>query len=60
MEMKGQLRAPAALSPENNTRPHWTGGWVSPRTSLDVVKKRHISWPNRDFNPGRSSAQPYQ
>jgi hypothetical protein len=30
---------------------HWLGGWVGPRTDLDVVAKRKIPSPCRDSNP---------
>jgi len=36
MEMSGQLQAPAALPPVSS----WIGGWVVPRVSQDVVKRK--------------------
>jgi hypothetical protein len=37
----GQFHAPAALPPGERARgTHWQGGWVSPGTDLDDVKKR--------------------
>jgi len=37
---------------------HWIGGWVHPRTSLDVLEKWYISWLSREWSPGSSSPQP--
>jgi hypothetical protein len=34
------------------TRTHWLGGWVGSRADLDAVKKRKISFPCREANPG--------
>jgi hypothetical protein len=34
----------AALALRNNTGTCWTGGWESPRASLDVSEKRQISF----------------
>jgi hypothetical protein len=36
--------------------PHWIGGWVGLRDSLDAVKKRK-SCPCRESNPGRPALQ---
>jgi hypothetical protein len=36
---------------EKNTGTHWTGGWMSPRTDLDVVAKRKIM-PCQESKPG--------
>jgi hypothetical protein len=32
---------------------HWMGGWVGPRTGLDVVEKRKVALLCRESNPGR-------
>jgi len=44
MEVNGQFHAPAALPP-GKVPPgtHWIGGWVGPRTGLDMVLKRKVS-----------------
>jgi hypothetical protein len=49
MEVSGQLHAPAALLPgkERALGTHWIGGWVCPRTVLDVVKRK-IPSPRRE------------
>jgi len=38
MEVSGQLHAPDCFTPRQD--PHWIGGWVGPRASLDMVAKR--------------------
>jgi hypothetical protein len=41
MEVGGQLRALATLpSKEKTPGTHYTGGWVGPRTGLDVTEKK--------------------
>jgi hypothetical protein len=52
MEVSGQLHTSAALPPGNSPGAHWTGGWVDPRASLDIMKKRKVLllW---DLKPGR-------
>jgi hypothetical protein len=30
---------------------HWLGGWVGPRTGLDMVSKKEIPSPRRESNP---------
>jgi hypothetical protein len=35
----------------------WIGGWVGPRTGLEVVEKRNI-FPCRQSNPGRPARSP--
>jgi len=43
MEISGQLHAPAALTARERAHgTHWIGGWVGPRSSLDMVAKRKI------------------
>jgi hypothetical protein len=37
---------------------HWIGGWVGPRTVLDVVVKRKIPSPHRESNPRTPIVQP--
>jgi hypothetical protein len=37
---------------------HWIGGWVGPRTVLDVVVKRKIPSPRRESNPRTPIVQP--
>jgi hypothetical protein len=42
MEVSGQLYVPAALpTGERDSGTHWIGGWVGPRTGLDVVVKKN-------------------
>ena len=36
--------APAALPLGKNPGTHWMGGWVDPRTGLDIMEKMKISW----------------
>jgi hypothetical protein len=55
MKVSGELQAPAALSPEKRVPlNHWilVGGWVGPRSSLDVLEERKVSFPRRDPNSG--------
>jgi len=40
MEASGQLRAPTTLSSGRGSQSYYTGGWVGPRASLDIVDKR--------------------
>jgi hypothetical protein len=37
---------------------HWTGGWVSPRASLDTGDRRKILCPCRGSNPDHPVVQP--
>jgi hypothetical protein len=37
---------------------HWIGGWVGPRTVLDVVVKRKIPSPCQELNPRTLIIQP--
>jgi hypothetical protein len=37
---------------------HWIGGWMGPRTVLDVVVKRKIPSPRRESNPRTPIVQP--
>jgi len=40
VEVSDQLHTPAAFTPgERASHIHWIGGWVGPRTDLDVVVK---------------------
>jgi hypothetical protein len=41
-----------SLYPQKRPSTHCTGGWVSPRTSLDMCEKSHLHW---DSIPGPSS-----
>ena len=43
MQVNGQLHVLAVLPPGNNPRSHSIGGWMGPRTSLDILEKRKIS-----------------
>jgi hypothetical protein len=36
----------------------WIGGWVGHRAGLDTVKKRKMSCPCRESNPGRPAPSP--
>lgn len=40
MDVHGQIRAPAALSPVNSADIHCIGGWVGCRAGLDDKDKR--------------------
>jgi hypothetical protein len=53
MELSGQLYTAAAL-PYGT---HQIGGSVGPKSSLDVVKKRNISFPCRESNLDSPVAQ---
>jgi hypothetical protein len=37
---------------------YWIGGWVSPGNCLEAVKKRKISFPCQELNPGRPGPCP--
>jgi len=39
--VNGQHHTLTALFPDNNPGTHWTGGWVGPTASLDVLEKRN-------------------
>jgi hypothetical protein len=43
---------------ERTPRNWWTEGWVGPRASLDIMKKRYISWPCRDQTPDHPACRP--
>jgi hypothetical protein len=59
MEVSGQRHAPAAFTPsERSPGTYWIGGWVGPRTILDVVVKRKIPSPRRESNPRIPIVQP--
>jgi hypothetical protein len=60
MEVCGELHAPAALPRERASGTHWIGGWVGPRTVLDVVVNRKIPSPPppRESNPRSPIVQP--
>jgi hypothetical protein len=50
---------PRPLYPRNRARgTHWIRGWVGPRACLEAVKKRKISCPCRESNPGRPAPSP--
>jgi len=34
------------------TDTHWTGGWVGPRASVDILVRRKIPSPCQELNPG--------
>jgi hypothetical protein len=55
MDVIGHLHAPANLSPGKELP---VGGWVGPRTSLDMVSKRKIPSPRRESNPDHPIVQP--
>ena len=40
MEASGQLHAPTTLTSGKGSKSHYTGGWVGPRASLDILDKR--------------------
>jgi hypothetical protein len=57
--MRDPLHAPAAFNyGERASGIYGIGGWVDPRTGLDVVEKRKISFPWRVSNPGRPTSKP--
>jgi hypothetical protein len=39
------------ISRERDHGTHWIGGWVGPRTLLDVAVNRKIPRPRRESNP---------
>jgi hypothetical protein len=50
---------PGRLTPrERAPVTHWIGGWVGPRSVLDVVVKRKIPSPRRQSNPRTPIVQP--
>jgi hypothetical protein len=49
--MSGQLNALASLPSGRNPGFHLLGGWVGPRTDLDVWKIRKIARSCQDSNP---------
>jgi len=52
MNRRWQLRPPAASIQGKNPGTYWTGGWMSPRTGINVLEKTKIFCPYRDSNPG--------
>jgi hypothetical protein len=46
MEVTGQLHIPAALPPRKRALIPWTGDWVGPIVSMDIVEK------TKTFLPG--------
>jgi hypothetical protein len=57
MQVNGQLKAPAALTPRQRALcTHWIGGWVGPRGGLDDVEKSVCSC--QESNPDSSDVQP--
>jgi len=56
MDMSGQFHAPATLPPGKKALgTYCIGGWVGPRTGLDVVVKRKIAIPCQNSKPQSSS-----
>jgi hypothetical protein len=53
MEVNGQVKAPATLSPGYTT--HWIEFWFVPGVCLDIIEKIQIPWAYRDSNPRSSS-----
>jgi hypothetical protein len=51
MEMSGQHHAPAALPPGQNPDTHWTGGWVGPRTNVDLFEEDNNLLPMTGYEP---------
>jgi hypothetical protein len=50
---------PSGFTPtERAPHTHWIGGWVGPRTVLDVVVKRKIPNPRWELNPRTPIIQP--
>jgi hypothetical protein len=59
MEVSGQLHAPGRFTPrERAPGIHWIGGWVGPRTGLDMVSKWKIPNPRRESKPDHPIVQP--
>jgi hypothetical protein len=48
----------SASPPEKDSGAHWTGGWVGPRTGLDMKAKRKKSPAPAGIEPWSSSSQP--
>jgi hypothetical protein len=40
------------IIPEMTASYLWKVSWMGPRINLDIVEKRYISLPCREFNPG--------
>jgi hypothetical protein len=58
MEVRGQLHAHTALPPgKQPPGTHCIGGWVGPRTDLDVMEKRKIL-PCQEGNTDSLAVQP--
>ena len=55
MEVSGELYALAAVLPGKSRGTHGIGRWVGPRTRLDVVEKKKVSFPCRHSTHGPSS-----
>jgi len=52
MEMSGQLRAPAALTPgERVPGTQWIGGWLGPGTGADAMEKIKFLASTRNQTP---------
>ena len=56
-EVSVQLHTPAVFPPWKSPSTHWIGGWVGPRASLDILKKRKVFCSCQDWNPRPSSPQ---
>jgi len=52
MEVSGQLYALATLPQGKSPSTHWTGGWVGPTASLNLVAKRESLCPCQELNSG--------
>jgi hypothetical protein len=52
------LRAGHFVSGERAPSTNWLGAWVGPRTNLDAVGKREVSFHCRKSNSGRPAHSP--
>jgi hypothetical protein len=54
MEVSGELHAPAALPPGERTFfTHSTGGWIGPKTGMDIMENRNNLCLCRESKPSR-------
>jgi hypothetical protein len=56
--MRGQLQPKVALPWGKIPDTNMIGRYTGPRDDLEYVKKRTISYPSREFNPGILIFQP--
>jgi hypothetical protein len=54
--MSGQLHAAATLPPGKEPRTHWRGGWVGPRSDMDVEKIKIVPLWGLELRPLGSPA----